>query len=58
MLVMLFRHEQRADNNLILLRGPAATVIQQLAHGPMADHLHFAPSLTAQLINYNSYMNS
>lgn len=38
--------------------GPAATVIQRLTCGHVADHLHFTPPLTAQLINYNNYINS
>ena len=57
---MLWCHQQRVDNIPILPMGPVATVIQRLAHGPVADHLHFTPSLIAQLIihNYNDYINS
>ena len=57
---MLWCHQQRVDNIPILPMGPVATVIQRLAHGPVADHLHFTPSLIAQLIihNYNNYINS
>lgn len=38
--------------------GPTATVIQRLARGHVAVHLHFTPSLTVQLINYNNYINN
>ena len=38
--------------------GPTATVIQCLGCGQEADHLHFTPSLTAQLINYNNCINN
>lgn len=55
---MLWFHEQRADNNPTLPMGPTATVIQRLARGHVADHLHFTPSLAAQLINYNNYLNN